>query len=382
MAALARAVAAHGVPVVIHAITDGRDTGPKSAEEHMGAFLKALQGIPGLRFGSVMGRYYAMDRDRRWDRVQAAWECIFEGWGNEEPTPMDAVREAYRRRETDEFFTPTILPGHDGVKAADGILFGNFRADRARQILNALLDPDFAEFDRGPRRGVAAALGMVSYSERLDQLMGVMFPHEELKNTLGAWVSEQGLRQFRLAETEKYPHVTFFFNGGHEDSFYQERRHMAESPKVRTYDMAPEMAAEEVTEELVRAIRSDDDLVVVNFANPDMVGHTGLMAAAVRACEAVDRGLGAALSALEEMGGAMIVTSDHGNCEVMADPETGERHTAHTTNPVPVILIEPSGRHALRSGGILADLAPTVLELMELETPPEMTGTSLLVPKA
>lgn len=379
---LARALAAAGIPVVIHAFLDGRDTAPKSAREHMAAFQALLRGIPGVSFGTVMGRYYAMDRDRRWERVQAAWEALFEGWGEEQPDPDTAIQEGYRRRETDEFLTPTVIEGHGGISGKDGIVFGNFRADRARQILGALLDPDFRDFDRGPQRSVAAALGLVSYSERLDQLMETMFPPTPLKNTLGTWVSEHGLRQFRLAETEKYPHVTFFLNGGEEDPAYLERRHMAESPKVATYDRAPRMAADEVAEELVRAIRSDDDLIVVNFANPDMVGHTGSLAAAIEACEAVDEALGKALAALAEMGGAMIVTSDHGNCEVMVDPETGERHTAHTLNPVPVILVEPSGQWALRGGGRLSDLAPTLLQLLELEPPPEMTGRSLLVPRA
>ncbi len=381
MVALAKAVSSRGVPVVIHAFLDGRDTAPKSAREHMANFQADLEVTPDVTFGTVMGRYYAMDRDRRWDRVQPAWEALVEGWGTEEATPDMAIQEGYRRRETDEFLTPTILPGHEGIKGEDGILFANFRADRARQILGALLDEDFDAFDRGPRRTVTAALGMVSYSDRLNQLMGVMFPQQEIRHTLGEWVSEKGLRQFRLAETEKYPHVTFFLNGGVEDESYGERRHMAESPKVRTYDMNPEMAAEEVTEELVKAIRGDDDLIVVNYANPDMVGHTGSLSAAITACETVDQGLGLALEALEEMGGAMIVTADHGNCEMMVDPDTGERHTAHTLNPVPVILIEPSGQWALRDGGRLADLAPTLLQLLELDQPEEMTGQSLLAPR-
>ena len=262
----------------------------------------------------------------------------------------------------------------------DGIIAANFRADRMREILGAFLDPEFDGFDVSDRPDLAATLGMVSYSNRIDQWMPAMFPPQEIVNTLGEWMAANRKTQYRLAETEKYPHVTFFLNGGIEDADPGEDRYMAPSPRVRTYDMQPEMSAEEVADKLVEAIRARYDLIVVNFANPDMVGHTGSLEAAIAACEAVDQGLGRALAALEETGGAMIVTADHGNCETMVDPETGGPHTAHTTNPVPVVLVQ-YGDQALDcelADGRLADLAPTLLHLMDVDQPAEMTGRSLL----
>ena len=262
----------------------------------------------------------------------------------------------------------------------DGLICANFRADRAREYLGALLDPGFDAFDREAAPDFAATLGMVSYSDHLDPMIPAMYPPEEIVNTLGEWVAANGRRQMRLAETEKYPHVTFFLNGGIEDPDPGEERHMAPSPKVRTYDLQPEMSAGEVTEHLVAAIREGYDLIVVNYANPDMVGHTGSLDAAIAACEAVDAGHGAALDALRETGGAMLVTADHGNCEMMVDPETGGPHTAHTTNPVPLVLVQ-EGDMALDcvlADGQLGDLAPTILHLMDLDQPAEMTGRSLL----
>lgn len=376
IAATARALTAAGVPVAIHAFLDGRDVAPQSAREQIAALEADLP--EGARIATVIGRFYAMDRDKRWERVSLAAEAILHAKGPRVESAEAAILEAYGKGETDEFVTPTVIGDYQGVRDGDGLFFANFRADRAREILGAMVDPAFDGFAVA-RPAWAATLGMVEYSDRLNELMPAMFPAEDIANTLGAWLAAHGKTQFRLAETEKYPHVTFFFNGGVEVPAAGEERQMAPSPKVRTYDLAPEMAAGEVTKYLAGAIRSGKyDLIVCNFANPDMVGHTGDLSAAIRAVESVDRGLGEALAALGEVGGAMIVTADHGNCEVMVDPETGGPHTAHTLNPVPVILVGGPAGARLRRGGRLADLAPTLLALMEVEAPPEMNGQSLI----
>ncbi|MEO1315791.1 MAG: 2,3-bisphosphoglycerate-independent phosphoglycerate mutase [Pseudomonadota bacterium] len=387
IAAVARVLAGEGVPVALHLFTDGRDVAPKSGRAQVEALLEETGALEGVQAATLMGRFYAMDRDKRWERIEAALRCIQLGEGEAAGDALAAIDAGYARGETDEFISPTALGGYRGMAAGDGVLCVNFRADRSREILGALLDEDF-EGTRPVPVALAAALGMVSYSERLDALMGAMFADAEISDTLGQVVARAGRRQLRLAETEKYPHVTFFLNGGSEALLEGEARHMAPSPKVRTYDLAPEMAADEVGEVLARAIRERTDLIVVNFANPDMVGHTGSLGAAIAACEAVDRGLGRALEALEEVGGAMIVTADHGNCEQMYDVDTGGPHTAHTLNPVPVILVErgagapardTDGLAATRlAHGRLADLAPTLLALMGLEQPAAMTGRSLL----
>ncbi len=373
--AAARAITDKGVPVVIHAVTDGRDVPPKSA---MG-FITELQGeLPkAARIGTVIGRYYAMDRDNRWDRVARAHAAILRGEGLSAQNAAQAVVDAYSRDETDEFIQPTVIDGYAGAKDGDGFFCLNFRADRAREILAAIGQPDFTAFDAGPRPEWAALLGMVDYSTQHDKYMDAAYPKRQVVNTLGAWVAQKGLKQFRLAETEKYPHVTFFLNGGKETPEPGEDRFMPSSPKVATYDLAPEMAAPEVSEALVGAIQEGYDLIVVNYANPDMVGHTGSLPAAIRACEAVDRGLGMMLDALEKAGGAAVVIADHGNCETMIDPQSGGPHTAHTVNPVPVIVFGGREGAKLRNGR-LADVAPTVLDLMGLDLPPEMTGTSLI----
>lgn len=371
-----RALTGAGLPVVVHAITDGRDVPPSSAAGFMD---QLLAGLPqGARIGTVCGRYFAMDRDNRWDRVARAYAAIVSGTGADATTAAEAVQAAYARGETDEFIAPTVIAGYAGARDGDGMFCLNFRSDRAREILSAIGAPDFDGFATGPRPNWAALLGMVDYSTAHSAFMTTAYPKQEIRNTLGEWVAAQGKTQLRLAETEKYPHVTFFLNGGRETLSTGEERYMAASPKVATYDLQPEMSAPEVADHLVEGIRQGFDLIVVNFANPDMVGHTGDLAAAIAACEAVDKGLGRALAALEAAGGAMIVTADHGNCETMTDPVTGEPHTAHTTNPVPVILVGGPAGARLRSGGRLADLAPTLLELMGLPQPPEMTGRSLI----
>lgn len=375
IAAAARAIAGAGVPVVLHAMTDGRDVLPKSARSYLGRLAEILP--PEVQIATVTGRYFALDRDNRWDRVQEAYEAIVHASGNKAATAYTAVTNAYARSETDEFITATVVGGYDGARDGDGIFCLNFRADRAREILRAVAEPGFDAFDPGPRPDWGAVLGMVQYSEGFADWIETVFPPREIVHTLAEWVAKHGRRQFHLAETEKYPHVTFFLNGGREEPVEGETRYMAASPKVATYDLQPEMSAPDVTDALVGAIRAGYDLIVVNYANPDMVGHTGDLKAAMAACEAVDQGLGQAVAALEEVGGAMIVTADHGNCETMIDPETGGPHTAHTTNPVPVILVNGPDGKTLQPGR-LADLAPTLLELMGLAQPAEMTGRSLL----
>jgi 2,3-bisphosphoglycerate-independent phosphoglycerate mutase len=334
--------------------------------------------LPGqVRIATVIGRYYAMDRDNRWERVETAYNAMVLGQGPTAASPEAAIAAAYDAGKTDEFIPATVIGDYAGFAPGDGFFCLNFRSDRARELLAAIADPAFDGFVR-EKPALAALLGMVTYSDRHDAWFATVFPKRNIPNTLGAWVAKHGLRQFRLAETEKYPHVTFFLNGGVETPAEGEDRHMPKSPKVATYDLQPEMSAAEVTESFVAAIEKGYDLIVTNYANPDMVGHTGDLAAAIKACEAVDHGLGAVLSALKAAGGAMIVTADHGNCETMVDPVTGGPHTAHTLNPVPVAMVGGPAGARLRDGR-LADLAPTVLDLMGLDVPPEMTGTTLIV---
>lgn len=376
LVATTKALCTAGVPVQVHAITDGRDVAPRSALDQIADLMAALP--KGAQIGTLIGRYFAMDRDTRWDRVQQAFDLVVSGAGRPATDAVDAVSQAYTTfDESDEFIKATCLDDYRQPQDGDGLLFINFRADRAREILSALADPAFSDFDVTARPEWATVCGMVEYSEDHNDFMSVIFPPEEIRNMLGEWVAKQGLRQFRLAETEKYPHVTFFLNGGVETPAEGEDRSMPKSPNVATYDLQPEMSSAEVTDHFVAAIEKGYDLIVTNYANPDMVGHTGDLDAAIAACEAVDQGLGHVLAALDKAGGAMIVTADHGNCETMIDPETGGPHTAHTLNPVPVALIGGPEGAKLRSGR-LADLAPTILDLMQLAKPPEMTGESLI----
>lgn len=369
------AITSAGVAVTVHVVTDGRDVPPTSGA----GFVAQLQdSLPATaRIGTVSGRYYAMDRDHRWERIRTAFDAIAHGQGNRANSAAAAVAMSYDAGVTDEFILPTVIGDHAGLAPADGLFCLNFRADRAREILTALADPAFDGWDRGPAPQLSARLGMVDYSAELNAFYPAMYPKQKIVHTLGEWVSQHHLRQFRVAETEKYPHVTFFLNGGAEQPFPGEDRYLAPSPKVATYDLQPEMSADEVTDAFVGAIRDGYDLIVCNYANPDMVGHTGSLPAAIAACEAVDRGLARVVAALEQAGGAMIVTADHGNCEVMVDPVTHAPHTSHTTNRVPVILVGGPADAQLRDGR-LADLAPTLLDLMGLAPPPEMTGRSLI----
>ncbi len=364
-----------GVRAVVHVITDGRDVAPVSALTYLAQLEDALPDTATI--GTVTGRYFAMDRDNRWDRVKTAFDALVLGQGPKAATAHDVVQAAYDSDITDEFIPATVVGDFGGMHPEDGVFCLNFRADRARQIMAAIAQPGFDSFDVAGRPTLTACLGMVSYSDAHDGYMDVAFPKRDLKNTLGDWVAQHGKRQYRLAETEKYPHVTFFLNGGVETPSTGEDRFMPKSPKVATYDLQPAMSAPEVTEKFVAAVQAGYDLIVTNYANPDMVGHTGDLDAAIAACEAVDHGLGQVVDAVQAAGGAMIVTADHGNCEMMIDPVTGDPHTAHTTNLVPVILLGGPKDASLRDGR-LADLAPTVLALMGLPQPPEMTGGSLI----
>ena len=374
--ALAKIMTAAGIPTVVHALTDGRDTPPQAAAEYLKTFTAALP--PSVKVVTVIGRYYAMDRDKRWERVSKAYEAIVAGAGAHFADPQSAIADAYANKVYDEFILPAVIGGYAGMKDGDGVLCFNFRADRVREILGAMLDPSFSGFARTRTVKVAAAVGMAQYSEDLDKLMATIFPPQSFPNILGEVVAGAHRTQLRMAETEKYPHVTYFLNGGREEPFEGEDRIMVPSPKVATYDLQPEMSAPELTDKAVAAIKSGKyDMIVLNFANADMVGHTGSIAAAVKAVETVDTGLGKIASAIEQMGGALLVTADHGNAEMMVDPETGGPHTSHTLNPVPLILMGAGNRIVVKEGR-LADIAPTMLELMGLPKPAEMSGTSLM----
>ncbi len=373
--ALARVLVAAGVPVRLHGFTDGRDMPPRSAATCLAAVEAVLP--EGARIATLCGRYFGMDRDRRWDRVRIAYDALTDAQGARFDSAGQAIAAAYAQDVSDEFMKPAIIGDYAGMRDGDGVLSFNFRADRTRQILEALLDPAFAGFDRARTVRFAAALGIVQYSVEIDAFAETLFGPVDLPNGLGETVSRAGRTQLRMAETEKYPHVTYFMNGGREAPFEGQDAILVPSPKVATYDLQPEMSAPELTDRAVEAIGSGRyDLIILNFANPDMVGHTGSLAAAVKAVETVDTCLGRVVDAVEAQGGALLVTADHGNCEMMRDPETGEPHTAHTLNPVPVMLVGRDGTDL--ADGRLADVAPTLLALMGLDQPAEMTGRSLL----
>lgn len=373
--------------VAVHAFTDGRDTEPTSGLEFMRRLLARMEELSTGYVASISGRYYAMDRDRRWDRTRRAYDAIVCGQGPTATDPVAAIQQSYERDVTDEFIEPVVIAGSDGqpigpIADGDAVVFFNFRADRARQLTQALTDPSFTAFDRCRFPRDLLMVTMAEYEPDFPVL--VAFPTENVRRPLAEVLSEAGLRQFHTAETEKYAHVTFFINGGREEPFPGEERKLVPSPKVATYDLKPEMSAYEVTDVVLEALASDRyDVIIMNFANPDMVGHTGVLDAAIKACEVVDACLGRIAAAVLERGGGMLITCDHGNAEQMIDPETGAPHTAHTTNPVPCLLLLPDDaplRHVrLRDGGKLADVAPTILELLGLPKPQAMTGRSLIV---
>jgi 2,3-bisphosphoglycerate-independent phosphoglycerate mutase len=374
-AALAHILTDAGVKVAFHIFTDGRDTAPQSGVGYVGKLLKALPQT--VEIASISGRYYAMDRDNRWERVSRVYDVITSAEGPRAASPLDVLEASYKANVTDEFVVPTVLGDFQGVRDGDGILSFNFRADRIRELLTALLDPEFNGFQRKAVRHFAATTCMTRYSDELAKLTTVLFAPQDLQDLLGDVVAAAGKKQLRMAETEKYPHVTYFLNGGREEKFEGEDRILVPSPKVATYDLQPEMSAPELTDKAVAAIESGQyDLIVLNYANPDMVGHTGVLSAAIKAVETVDTGLGRIADAIRKQGGALLVTADHGNCETMKDPETGGPHTSHTLNEVPCVLMG-AGDVRLHHGR-LADIAPTLLGLMGLQQPTGMTGKSLI----
>nr|WP_073345244.1 2,3-bisphosphoglycerate-independent phosphoglycerate mutase [Caldanaerobius fijiensis] len=370
--------------VYVHAFLDGRDVPPACANEYITALEKKMAELGVGRIATVEGRYYAMDRDKRWERVKLAYDAIVDGIGIQVNSAVEAVNKAYERGETDEFVKPSVVMDGDKPTATvspnDSIVFFNFRPDRARQLTRSFIYEDFDSFER--RRGYIPVyfVTMTQYDETFGDLVHVAFePIKKMENTLGEYLSKNGIKQLRIAETEKYAHVTFFFNGGIEEPNENEDRVLIPSPKVPTYDLKPEMSAYEVTDELVKRIKSKEyQFILVNYANCDMVGHTGVYEAAVKAIEAVDQCLGRVVDAVREQNGVVFITADHGNAEQMIDYETGEPMTAHTTNVVPFIAIGV-GDVKLREGGKLADIAPTVLDVMGLAKPKEMTGESLII---
>ena len=379
IAALVKICSAGGVPVFVHAFLDGRDTPPKSAGGFVEKFLTDIAGLAGVRLATLSGRYYGMDRDKRWDRVEKCYDAIIDASARRFDDAQGALDTSYAEDITDEFLLPCVLGDYAGVEDGDVLLFANFRADRAREISTALLDRGFDGFARSRVVAWGEAAGLTEYSDHLKALMGAIFPPEDVRETLGEVVAAKGMKQLRIAETEKYAHVTFFLNGGREDVFNGEDRIMVPSPKVATYDHKPEMSAFEVTDRLEEAILGGRyDLIVCNYANPDMVGHTGIMSAAIKAVDTIDVCLGRLVAALEKTGGVMLLTADHGNIEMMQNPDTHEPYTAHTILDVPVIAFgAPKG--VKLENGRLADVAPTLLDLMGLEKPQAMTGHSLIV---
>lgn len=370
--------------VYVHCFLDGRDTAPTSGKGFVEELEAKMKEIGVGQIASVSGRYYAMDRDNRWDRVEKAYNALTKGEGETAESAVAALDASYAKDVTDEFFVPTVIT-KDGKAVAtvndnDTIIFFNFRPDRAREMTRAFCADEFDGFDRGARKNVTY-ICFTEYDVTIPN-KEVAFKKVELKNTFGQFLAANGMKQARIAETEKYAHVTFFFNGGVEEPNEGEDRILVKSPKVATYDLQPEMSAPEVCDKLCTAIRSEQyDVIIINFANPDMVGHTGIMEAAVKAVETVDACVGKAVDALKEVGGQMFICADHGNAEQLVDYETGAPFTAHTTNPVPFILVNADESYTLRENGCLADIIPTLIELMGMKQPEEMTGKSLLIKK-
>lgn len=370
--------------VYLHAFLDGRDTAPKSAGDSISLMEQKFDEIGGGKFASIIGRYYSMDRDHRWPRIQAAYELIAQGQAaNTAKTALEGLEMAYGRGENDEFVTATtVVPeGEKAVQIEDGdvVIFMNYRSDRARQITRPFIEDEFEGFERSVYAKLGAFVTLTEYKS--DFAVDVAFPPDRMSNGFGEYISQLGMRQLRIAETEKYAHVTFFFNGGREEPFDGEDRILVNSPDVATYDLQPEMNAAELTEKLIAAIDSDKyDAIICNYANPDMVGHTGKMDATILALQALDVCVGEVVEAVKKAGGELLITADHGNAEVMRNPQTGQPHTAHTMNPVPLIYV---GREAeMAESGALCDITPTMLLLMELEQPSEMSGRQLLTLKS
>ena len=370
--------------VYVHCFLDGRDTPPASGKDFVAALEEKMAEIGVGKVASVMGRYYAMDRDNRWDRVELAYKALTLGEGNKNESATAAIQASYDDGKTDEFVMPTVVTENGApvglINDNDSIIFFNFRPDRAREITRAFCDDEFAGFAREKKQGLVYVC-FTDYDETIGNKL-VAFKKQMITNTFGEFLAANGKTQARIAETEKYAHVTFFFNGGIEEPNAGEDRILVKSPKVATYDLQPEMSAPQVCDKLVEAIGSDKyDVIIINFANPDMVGHTGVESAAISAVEAVDACVGRAVEAIKNVGGVMFICADHGNAEQLVDYETGAPFTAHTINPVPFILVNYDENYTLREGGCLADIAPTLIEIMGMEQPKEMTGKSLLVRK-
>ena len=361
---------------LLHVITDGRDTAPKSAIKYVKQLEVALKQANGA-IVTLMGRYYAMDRDRRWERTIKAWQALVQLKGEKAVDAHDAINKAYARGESDEFILPTVIEGALPMTGDSEVIFVNFRNDRPRQLSKALAKEGFSSFDRGPDYEPVKLTKMTKYSK--DYLGPVVFPPRKPETNLAEIISLHGLHQFHCAETKKYPHVTYFLNGGHEDAYEGEDRKMVSSPKVATYDLQPEMSAEEIADEVIKAVKNDAyALIVTNFANGDMVGHTAKQEAVIAALEALDTHVGRVLDAAIEQGISVVITSDHGNCDEMVDPLTNEPHTQHTTYPVPCVVIDKE-HWILANGQGLSTVAPTILQLMGIEQPAAMTGKSLLI---
>jgi len=373
--ALAKILDAEKIKTYVHIITDGRDTPPNSAAGYVEKFTRDLPAAAVI--STVCGRFYALDRDNRWERVSQAFDAIAHGKGAAFDDTATAIQAAYAAGEMDEFIKPCVIGGYTGIAPQDGVLTANFRSDRIREILQAIVFPDFDKFDRSGYVPVTNTATMTSYADYFAPYVKVLFAPQSMDDIFGEVVARAGLKQLRAAETEKYPHVTFFFNGGREEAFEGEDRLLVSSPKVATYDLQPEMSAYELTDKLLEKL-PQQDVVILNFANPDMVGHTGSLEAAIKAVEAVDTCLGRVAEAVEKRGGVLLVIADHGNAEQMFDEKTGQPHTAHTTNPVPCILMGYRGNLALRGGGVLADVAPTMLNILGIQQPSAMGGRSLL----
>jgi 2,3-bisphosphoglycerate-independent phosphoglycerate mutase len=368
--------------VYLHLFLDGRDTPPTSAEQFILDLNEKLKSFPNVKIATVSGRYYAMDRDKRWDRVEKAYACLIDGAGNRAGSALEAVRDSYRNKVTDEFVLPTVIDGGTPaglIRDSDGVIFFNFRADRARELTRALTDENFSEFPRQRRLQLSGFATMTQYDETLK--VPIAYSPREISKITGEVASQAGIKQLRIAETEKYAHVTYFFNGGEEKEYPGEERILIPSPKdVATYDLKPEMSARPVTQALVKHLREREvGLVIANYANADMVGHTGNFEAAVRACEVIDECLGKLVDAALDKKGKIIITADHGNIEQLIDYDTGMPHTAHTTNRVPVILVDDERTRCRLNEGTAIDVAPTILQLLGLPLPKEMTGHSLIV---
>jgi 2,3-bisphosphoglycerate-independent phosphoglycerate mutase len=369
-------------PVYLHLFLDGRDTPPNSAEQFMLDLNEKLKTWPDVKIATLTGRYYAMDRDKRWDRVEKAYLCLTEGAGKIADSPLEAIRNSYNEGVTDEFVLPTVIRSASSeglITDGDGVIFFNFRADRARELTRALIDADFKEFPRKRRLNLSTYTTMTQYDETFK--VPVAYPPRELRKILGEVASQHGLKQLRIAETEKYAHVTYFFNGGEEKEFPGEQRILIPSPKdVPTYEFKPEMSARQVTEALVKKFSDDPiNLVIANFANADMVGHTGNFEASVKACEVIDECLGKVVDVALSRKARVLITADHGNIEQLIDYDTGMPHTAHTINRVPIILVDEERKRSRLKEGTAIDVAPTVLRLLELPQPSEMTGHSLII---